>query len=629
MYVLTFAESEPVGLALGQVTKLLAPAAQVLRHFPLPQGASEAELVSWFASLSERLEDLGEEKLRSTLMVAACSSTTGPQPYSEMDPLLANCNGNLLSWLVLAFPESHWEIFRRHNASRFLADLAEALFLTSVEAAALFDPRGRRAELCRCLEKEGVDPHDGECVVLEDEASHAWLNAYAGYRFGRFRTWTVTRWSLAQHLLVGTKRGQDLDLVIEDVYLRFPDASLDIHLSNLECRDSEYFNFPSNSGRGPFRLVISGGYGGDNFMRSCRASGEGNNVPAPQETERRNRKHIAGFKDRGAWLEKPVAGLFALGEPILRYRKRSERTKTTEEPEVGTYHAGHAAPGRLTMIAERLVNRSARLLDRAVSVPDAIHAAVLARNAKELLAARTPTLAIKALAHQHQAEVVAESMFFGVSTNIRVRERQDELMAELQQIFPFDGVAGRIRRRFRSAGKTMRQLMGRLYREVGGLRERLSKNLLGDTKRRRDAAALINEAMARQFARFGQFDEEQKSLGAARANRFHFGYLRFTLRSPKNLAVVVVIGWVLFALAWYGFLRQVGIELSFVDSLVHSLIWSLSGESPEHFNQAILAFDPTNELWDLWRGLLLAETVWSFIHLALALALIVSHLTRR
>lgn len=634
MFVLSFAEDEPLASSLEQVTRLLAPETQILkleglvRDSPcLPRNASGAERVSWFTTISERLEEIGEEKLRRTVMVAATSDAT-ESTQSDIHPLLAHCNGNLLAWLVLAFPECHWEILTRDNVSDFLVRLAETLFLASAEAAALFDPRGRRAELCQCLVDEGIHPHEGSCVVLEDEVSHAWLNAYAGYRFGRYRVWTVTRWALASHLME-KRLGPEPDAVIEDVYLRFPDARRDIHLSNLECRDSEYFNLPRDPDSSPLRLVISGGYGGESFWRSCRAKDGDTHLDDPRDTEKRNRNYIKSLKRRGAWLEKPVAGLFALREPIQRHLRRPVRTELSDEPEKGGLNSGHAAPGRLTMIADRLVNRSARLLQRAVSVPDAIHAAVLAHDTKELLAARTPTLAIKALAHQHQAEVVAESMFFGVSANIRVRERQRELEAELKRIFPSDGVAGFVRRWFRSLREAVQQVSGRRYRWVGEGWRILLKKLKGDIKRRRDAAALINEALARQFARFGKFDEEQRSLGAARANRFRFGYLRIVLRSPLNLVVAVLIGWTVFAGAWYGFLRQVGVQLSFLDSLIHSTLWSLSGESPEHFNNVILNFDPTYELWDLWRGLLLAETIWSFVHLALAVALIVSHLTRR
>ena len=72
------------------------------------------------------------------------------------------------------------------------------------------------------------------------------------------------------------------------------------------------------------------------------------------------------------------------------------------------------------IIAEKLMERSRRLLKNSESVIDAIHAATLALEAKELLACKTPTKSLEALSLQHQAEVEAESMFYGVEYDLDV-----------------------------------------------------------------------------------------------------------------------------------------------------------------------------------------------------------------
>ena len=52
-----------------------------------------------------------------------------------------------------------------------------------------------------------------------------------------------------------------------------------------------------------------------------------------------------------------------------------------------------------------------------------MYGALLALEAQELLANRTPTTALEALAVRHELEVTAECMFYGVEYNFDVRRR--------------------------------------------------------------------------------------------------------------------------------------------------------------------------------------------------------------
>lgn len=102
-------------------------------------------------------------------------------------------------------------------------------------------------------------------------------------------------------------------------------------------------------------------------------------------------------------------------------------TKDSEE-------SGHSAPGRLLLVAERLIARAQRILESARAVPDAIHGAVLSLDAKEYLGHRTPTTSLEAVALQHQLEALAECSFYGIEHNIDVKRRFAEIATELNSI---------------------------------------------------------------------------------------------------------------------------------------------------------------------------------------------------
>ncbi len=94
----------------------------------------------------------------------------------------------------------------------------------------------------------------------------------------------------------------------------------------------------------------------------------------------------------------------------------------------------HSAPGRLLLIAEKLLDRSQKLLKGVQSVTDAIQAARLELEAKEILIGRTPTITLEALALQHQAEVEAECMFYGVEYDLNVDSRIKDIQKEIKSI---------------------------------------------------------------------------------------------------------------------------------------------------------------------------------------------------
>lgn len=103
----------------------------------------------------------------------------------------------------------------------------------------------------------------------------------------------------------------------------------------------------------------------------------------------------------------------------------------------------HSAPGRLVEIANVLISRArwlCQLADSTSSPLPAIRAAVLAKDAQELLLNRTPTTSVMAIGLRHEAEMRAECTFSGVVLSERdVRDRIDEIREEVEVVLPPTG----------------------------------------------------------------------------------------------------------------------------------------------------------------------------------------------
>ncbi|MDQ7052311.1 MAG: hypothetical protein Q9P14_05270 [candidate division KSB1 bacterium] len=109
----------------------------------------------------------------------------------------------------------------------------------------------------------------------------------------------------------------------------------------------------------------------------------------------------------------------------------------------------------------------------------------MALEGKELLGNKTPTSALRALAIQHDAEITAESMFYGIEYNINVKERFREIEREVKSIS----------RWFHRSSRKRSELNARLT---------------------------IIENLAKRFRDLNQFEEEQQCLAEARKLRFEF-----------------------------------------------------------------------------------------------------------
>ncbi|MCY1528086.1 hypothetical protein D9M68_631780 [compost metagenome] len=188
---------------------------------------------------------------------------------------------------------------------------------------------------------------------------------------------------------------------------------------------------------------------------------------------------------------------------------------------------GHSASGILAFIAKELIARAQHILDNARQVIDAVHAATLALEAKELLNGLTPSLALHAFSIQQEAEVTAECLFVGTEYNVELKERFKDIEKEIACISE----------RFSSHQQKKIQLNAQL--------------------------ALI-ESMAGIYGSYRQFEEELKCLNEARKLNFQLkpAYWRrmlmpldWTMRSVKNFLGVLAGLQVIFAGIYYGMLK--------------------------------------------------------------------------
>lgn len=500
----------------------------------------------------------------------------------------------VVAMLVLAFPEVRWVLntplvppdsflFKEVHVLDAANPLRDIFKLHKQGLSVLFDPTGLRSIIrgeMRLTEEEGqrVAPYipvrSEVAASLDEEEDYAYLNAYAAYRFG-FRCHVLTSYAMTKRVLRAEDepppaaapaagggpapeqdaQGDDqISLVFEDLYLNFPDKDPEDsrHYSKLDVRDG-YFNRLRKVSQ---RIFVTVGH----ERRS-----------EDQETWVVNREHLQRLRGEGKHCRvvyKPEAGIFDLWKRSgLRWRLKKYGGRSSEfdwpprRAAVAESPGGHSAPGRLLLIANKLIQRSNRILKTAHTLPEALHGAVLALEAQEYLGHRTPTTSLEALALKHQLEVLAECMFYGVEYNMDVAGRFDEIEQEVRSIGEWFKVSTR------------------------------------DLSRRNAELRIVSELL-KTFRDHNQFDEEQKSL--ARIRHLHrqlwFGrrglwarpfypirwYIEFLLRSFLNFVLAIVF-WLVLLGFLYNYYRHGDITPGpiwwhgFVDATV-----SFIGLSPPH-----------------------------------------------
>lgn len=411
------------------------------------------------------------------------------------------------SMLVLTFPDVYWiflvnGLSRASTASPSLAPfhlcdirlthnlLKLPLLLTLRERGltALLDGAGLRDFIRRAAWRIGSAVPEATplrtrlAIAIDDEKGFAYFHGYSAYRWG-FRAFPVVSQTVMEALF-GTSAlpvhtGITLTGIaapcssLEDLFLNFPEGPLsrreacDIrqaHLSQMADREALFPGLTEI----PNRLFISTHAGRSTIPVSYRNPDTG--VLESREA---------------SILEKPRGGVYGLRPHISLGAHASDY----QWPITAAASDSHSAPGRLLLVAQRLLERSKALSRSCPDVMTAITAATCALDAQQLLLNQTPTTSLEALQARHEAEVVGESLFLGVNFHFDVRSRFRDLESEIAAISTRGGSMSR-------------------------------------RARRHDACAAIVNAIARRFRELSQFDEEMLSLAEARRQHRNFRFFR-------------------------------------------------------------------------------------------------------
>jgi len=388
--------------------------------------------------------------LNGSLPVGKTVLLTDRIDLDNANPIIADGWNALLGMLVLAYPEVHW-IFGSIRAEN-IPDSVErfhsirAIFYHDYDP--LLDGAGLRNRIrlnVREYKWDGkriaayVPLRKQICAALDDEESFAYVNAYAGYRFG-FRSFPVTRNSLVNRLFgknqFSTDDSSRISVIFEDIFLNFPDNTSHQHYSDLSGNRKELL---PGLEAADHRIFVT---------TEHRHQGD-------SEKNKKNHKYInsgACTKNGkmshryGRIVSKPFSGLFSLwSQSCLRKRLIwSDQESGKKHSGIGEGYVwppaqnialqgdtGHSAPGRLLQVALHMLRRCELLLKTSShNPPETVRCAVLATDALELIGDRTPTTAMDAIRFKHTAEVLCECQFSGVEYHIELHSRLKEIRKE-------------------------------------------------------------------------------------------------------------------------------------------------------------------------------------------------------
>lgn len=484
--------------------------------FP-PDIHSEKRILPVFRQIADALErgsneGPGPQGLRNAIAIIDLVDAN-LEKLEDLNPITRGPRwASVVAMLVLAFPEIHWVLVTPHqpmNSSLFAQahflgashPLAEILALCDAKFTNLFDATNLRNLIRRklrevALQSGQITSHlplrKALAAAVDEEETYVYFNAYTAYRFG-FRSHLVASHAMMQTLFETSPlaRHEPVTLTFEDIYLNFPDEAPHIRLSNLRERDhlADKLQEPEH------RIFVTVGHRHD------------------RPTWNDNREYLRHLQSQGKhckMLYKPLAGIFDLWEKSgLRRWLHDNRGLAPEfnwppqENQDRELQGHHSAPGRLLEIADRLITRAAHIFDTATSVPEAVHGAVLALEAQELLGNKTPTTTLEALSLKHQLEVTAECMFYGVEYNFNVQRRFDDIHQDVKSIG----------RWFHSSTRKLSELNAEI-------------SILSD--------------LMQVFRKYNQFDEEQECLRQIRNLIRHLWF-----RKNKSWA------WIFYVPRWY------------------------------------------------------------------------------
>lgn len=115
-------------------------------------------------------------------------------------------------------------------------------------------------------------------------------------------------------------------------------------------------------------------------------------------------------------------GVYSISD-IRQFYRNAIRKGVYSEDDDEDGPDNHASRGTVLEIAMRLIRRAEQMKDTIVDVEGAVHAAVLADVALEMLDHKTPAASMEALQWKHYYEILAECEFVGVRACLNIEDR--------------------------------------------------------------------------------------------------------------------------------------------------------------------------------------------------------------
>ena len=385
---------------------------------------------------------------------------------------------NLIAMLVLTFPELNWRFGALRGPKE--ADFKEIAVQHTVfqplgfgQRDQLFDPTGLRnyirlrtnEALKAAKDKLHLPTRPANAAGIDEERPFAYWHAYCAYRFG-YCSDVVTTFAGMMARFPAAEPAHRYALLFEDMSLNFPDASAKLELADLDERAKTFPTLNSldpNRETSKSRILVTGG----------RPDGEDATVAKNEAHLRVKKPHAHGdviFKPTGGmydfWIraelmKRPNEIVRALqtffwGTPATsreafakdfdwpppapdRWRMRLLRfTRSIRQwlvkrgwvKERPKPRPQHGAPGKLQLIAERMIQRARQIRSAPADYQSLVLGATWSTDALELIGAKTPTTALDALRLKHEFELAYECQFSGAEYHIDVRSRVAEISAE-------------------------------------------------------------------------------------------------------------------------------------------------------------------------------------------------------
>ena len=492
--LLVAAADEVVGKALHQVVSLFAGESHSHRVLDLLVYQTAAEVVEYLDMLSSR-------ELCNLVMVWDCSGL-------EQDLLRSGVFPNRVEQHILLYPEIY-NIFICYSRKLALQKnilqrdaegvntelhFIEIGQISKVEDLLqrhangfrpIFDPTGLRYAAGRYQLPENEKKKFEISAVTDDEPDYLFLNGYILYRYG----YGVFLASSQKEFMALFERDKSFEYVVEDVELFFTDLEKG-------TGTAQYF-IPSV--RKKNRQDAEGSDHLAEFLRNRAEKFEG-----LSNCKKRIILSGSGAIKGFTCIPKPYQGIYEKKFKPVREENGLRRYDNANN------NIGHSVPGILQDIAQRLITRARRIISKGedCSIKESIHAAVLAEEARRLLAAKTPVLSLEAIRVRHKSEIMAECSFIGTASEMKVKSRLEELQTEV------NAVINAVKVKIDKTGDVDQQKKAEKHREKH--REKQELNALVE----------IASDLRKKYVDYEQYEEEDLVISFVNKTRAKLKYKR-------------------------------------------------------------------------------------------------------